>query len=120
MATQLLVQDPSSTLGQLVRRWDRRLRVQQLSVWLPRCLMPGLVVGIGLAVISRLRPLLLGQQILIITTVLLGIGVVGMLVAVWLWPRPTIEAARRFDVQFGLKERVSTALELIEGRIRAN
>ncbi len=120
MATQILIQNPSSTLGQLVRRWDRRLRVQQLSMWLPRSLMPGLVVGIVIAVISRLRPLLLGQQILTLTAVLLGISVVGMLLAVWLWPRPAIEAARRFDVQFGLKERVSTALELIEGRIRGN
>ncbi len=120
MATQVLNQDRSSTLGQLVRHWDRRLRIQQLSVWLPRCLMPGLVVGIALAIISRLRPFLLGQQILPITAVLLGIGLVGMLLTVWLWPRPAISAARRFDVQFGLKERVSTALELIEGRIHAN
>ena len=37
--------------------------------------------------------------------------------AVWLWRRPALTSARRFDVQFRLNERVSTALELGAGAI---
>src|SRR4030095_10034836 len=59
-------------------------------------------------------------KILLVTGIILALDLVTMLIAVWLWPRPSLTAARRFDVQFGLRERVSTAMELIDGRIRAN
>lgn len=120
MATQSLFHEQQVALHGLVQHWDRRLRTQQLSLWLPRCLLPGLVVGIIIAVTSRLRPWLLSREILIITGVLLVAGLVAMILAVWLWPRPRLAAARRFDLLFGLQERVSTALELIDGRIHSN
>ena len=56
-------------------------------------------------------------------TVALGgaiIGVVALFGWVWLRRRSPVESARWFDVHFGLQERVSTALELIDGRIKAD
>ncbi len=119
MATQAAWGERQGELNRLVRGWDRRLRVQQMTTWLPRCLLPGLAVGITITLISRLRPWLLPGQILLITGVMLLVGLAAMLLAVWLWPRPVIMAARQFDRLFGLRERVSTALELLNGRIHA-
>ncbi len=120
MATQTIYQERRGELNQLIRGWDRRLRLQQVFTWLPRCLLPPLLIGVAIAIISRLRPWLLSEQILMVTGVLLLVGMVAMMLAVGLWPRPSIAAARRFDRLFGLQERVSTALELIDGRIHAN
>lgn len=120
MATQLSIQENRIILTGMVRQWDRRLRLQQTVYWLPRILMPGLVVGIILAVISRIRPWLVAQEILTITIILTAFSLVVGVVAIWLWRRSLIRAARRFDVLLNLDERISTALELLEGRIRAN
>ena len=63
MATQALLQERQADFNRVVRGWDRRLRFQQTLVWFPRSLLPGLALGIALAVISRLRPWLLAGQI---------------------------------------------------------
>ncbi len=103
----------------LLRLWDRRLRLQQMVAWLARSLLPGLAVGVGIAIASRLRPWLTNTQVAMIALALVVGGLLLLLAVVWLRPRPPLPAARRFDMDFGLKERVSTALELLEGRIRA-
>ncbi|MBI5667023.1 MAG: hypothetical protein HZC41_03375 [Chloroflexi bacterium] len=120
MATQAALQERSTALAQLVRGWDRRLRAQQAAVWLPRAVLPGLALGITAAVVSRLRPWLLPGQVLLLAAAGVALGIVVMLLAVWLWPRPMLTAARRFDRLFGLQERVSTALELLEGRLQSS
>jgi hypothetical protein len=112
--------NPQSTLTNLIRAWDRRLRLQQLLRWLAVSLMPGLILGITLAVISRFRPFMLGDQILTYTLIATGVGFVLFLLGVILYPRSTSRAAQKFDILFQLNERVSTALELIGGRIRTN
>jgi hypothetical protein len=119
MATQAVFRERRDELNKLVRGWDRRLRLQQAALWLPRCLLPGLVAGIAIALFSRFRPWLMSSQIALATIIMLALGVLVMLLVVWMWPRSSMVAARRFDVTFGLGERVSTALELIDGRIRA-
>jgi hypothetical protein len=111
---------PERTLHSTIRIWDRRLRLTQSVTWLPRALAAGLLVGVGVAVISRLRPWLLLQDILLVTGVALLIALVVALLAVWLYPRPVLAAARRFDHLFGLRERTSAALELLAGSIRSN
>ena len=120
MATGVVYQRRRDELNQLVRGWDRRRRLQQMMGWLPRSLMPGLAAGIVMAVVSRVQPWLLGGQILLITGILMVVGAVVMALVVGLWPRPGLKSAQEFDLLFGLQERVSTALELIDGRIHGD
>lgn len=120
MATQTLLQENTLALTGIVRRWDRRLRLSQMLRWFPRSLLPGLAVGLALAVVSHLRPWLLPQQIALVTVALVALGIVIFTLGVWLWRRPALTSARRFDVQFELGERVSTALELGSGVIRSS
>ena len=120
MATQTLFQEDYLALTRTVKQWDQRLRLRQSLAWLPISVMPGLVVGILAAVIARLRPLLPPEQIALIAGISVAAGVVVMLLAVWLWRRPALTSARRFDVLLGLNERVSTALEISTGTIQTN
>ena len=116
MATTALNDNQAALLG-LVRRWDRRQRLAQSALWLPRAALLGLAVGVVLAVIARLRPFLLPETIAAITLALVAAGMLIALAVIWLRDRSAVRAARRFDVLFGLNERVSTALELLDGRI---
>jgi hypothetical protein len=116
LATQTLPDHRSALLGML-RRWDRRQRVQQTLAWLPRAALPGLGAGVALALISRLRPLLLPEQIAVLTLALVALGMALALGIIWLRPRTALQSARHFDIVFGLNERVSTALELLDGEI---
>ena len=120
MATQLSLQENHIILKGMVRQWDRRLRLQQSVSWFPRVLLPGLAAGIALALISRLRPWLLPEQIALITAIALVVSLVVGGLVIWLWRRSTLSAARRFDLLLDLDERTSTALELLEGRIRTD
>ena len=104
-------------LSRQTRRWDRRLRLVMSAIWLPRGLIVGLLIGIALAGISRLRPWLLPDQIALASATAVTMCGVGVLIAVWGWPRSTARNARFFDRLFDLKERVSTALELAGGVI---
>ncbi len=119
MATNTLNDNRSALLG-MVRRWDRRQRTQQTIAWLPRAALPGLSVGVVLAVIARFRPLLMPEQIAALTLALVAVGMVIALAVIWLRARSPMGAARHFDVVFGLNERVSTALELLDGRIHTS
>lgn len=103
------------TLKRHLDRWDMRLRVQHSLTWLPRGLLGGMAVGLLLALAARVWPLLPGEVIILLAGLLLVIGMVGALLGVWLWRRTPLQAARLFDRQFGLRERVSTALELAGG-----
>lgn len=117
MATQAAPTDLHNALNTLLSTWERRWRWREAVLWLPRSVLPGLIVGVVVALISRLRPFMLREQVLALTIASLAAGILAMMVAIWLWPRPLAAAAQRFDLLFGLKERVSTALELDGGRI---
>ena len=58
MATQAAFQEQQSRLNQLAQQWDRRYRIQQTALWLPRSLLPGLLVGVILFIVARVVPLL--------------------------------------------------------------
>ncbi len=109
--------ESSRMLTSMVQRWDRRWRAGLTLIWLPRALAPALVVGLVLAVISRIRPFLLPDQIALIIFIGMAAGTLVMAASIWLRERSILHAARRFDVILGLNERISTALELIGGRI---
>lgn len=112
--------DNYAALQGIVARWDRRLRLTQSVLWLPRAFIPGLLIGIALALVARTRPLWPPPTIALMALAGIGVGVAVMLAVIWLWRRSLIVGARRFDVEFGLGERVSTALELGTGAIRSN
>ena len=120
MAVQAKQRQEVNTLSTLVRGWDRRLRIKQLMTWLPRSIAPGLLIGVILAVASRLTPLLTNDQVLMIGVAGVIVGLVSMIGIIFLWKRTVIDSARRFDLSFDLKETISTAMELDEGRINAD
>jgi hypothetical protein len=111
---------PRDALQQILRGWDRRLRLVQSVTWLPRALMLALAIGILLAVASRLAAWLLPQEIMFLTGIALVACSLVALLVVWLYPRQPLALAQRFDRDFDLRERTSAALELIDGRIRTS
>ncbi len=116
----VLLEQTGMHLTRQVRRWDRRLRVATSLIWGPRGIMAGVAVGVVVAILSRLSPWLLPEEIAWVTAGAVLIILSGVLGFVWLWPRSVTENARYFDHRFGLKERTSTALELIGGSIQVS
>ena len=110
-------QTPYPTMRRLVLGWDRWLRLGQTVRGAPFVLGMALCVGIIIAIASRLRPWLQASEIALATAALALVSLVILALAVWLWPRPLIVSARRFDRLFHLKERTSTALELMGGSV---
>ncbi len=102
-----------------VQRWDMRLRTTLLPLWIPRGVIFGLLIGVGIALFARLRPLLMPQQVLALGVAAALLCGMAAFLAVWFAPRPPLKAARYFDRTFGLKERTSTALEVASGSLPA-
>ncbi|MBK8024640.1 MAG: hypothetical protein IPK19_25255 [Chloroflexi bacterium] len=92
--------------------------MQRTVAWLPRALLIALAMGIGLAVAARMRPLLTNGQVGLIALGMAVGAIVLCLLVIWLRRAPTQALARRLDLDFDLRERVSTALALIAGEIR--
>lgn len=113
------LQQTVNYLTRHVQRWERRRRALASVVWGPRALIVGLLVGITIALIARTRPWLLAETTALYAALACGVALVVALGVVWLWPRPLPQSAQHFDVRFGLKERVSTALELAHGTLSA-
>jgi hypothetical protein len=101
-----------------LRAWHNRLRVQQSIRWLPRGLAAGLLAAALVAGAARIWPLMGRAALIRLSVLLAGIGVMAALVLVWAWRRPMLALARRFDLLFGLRERLSTAVEIVEGGLR--
>ncbi|MCL4250642.1 MAG: hypothetical protein KJ065_20995 [Anaerolineae bacterium] len=120
MTTQTVTHPSYAVVRNIVRRWERRQRLGQMFDWLPRTLVIALLIGIGIALVSRMRPWLLPGQIILATGIAAVVCLAVIYLAIWFWPRTLIESARRFDRLFQLKERTSTALELLVGSIHAN
>lgn len=116
----ILAEQMIATLSGRVRRWERRRRLVNSVTWVPRGVLLSLTAGVTLALVARLRPWLLPEEIARITGALTGMMTLLILLIVWGWPRSLTHKARYFDRRFDLKERVSTALELLAGRISAS
>lgn len=115
----ILFEQTHRSLTRELSRWNRRLRLTRSALWGPRAAIAGLALGLVAALVSRVRPWLLPEQIAWGT----GLLTLGLLVAVvgWLWlkPQPPQRLARYFDRRFALQERTSTALEITRGTIPA-
>jgi hypothetical protein len=101
----------------LIRAWSRRARVQLSLRWLFMGVTGGLAVALIVAIVARLYPLASVPVLETVAFVNLAAGTVFTLLWPWLQTARTTPAgwARRFDQQFNLKERLSTALELGDG-----
>jgi len=96
--------------------WLIRLRLRDAVLWSVRGLAAGLILGLALSVLARLRPLLPVAALLGLGMALALVGFGMALALAYFWPRPKLSAARYFDRLFGLKERTSTAVELAQVR----
>jgi hypothetical protein len=72
-----------------------------------------------LALAARLWPLLMARWLAVSAGLLALAGVMIGLLVVWLRPRALLRLARVFDRLFGLAERLTTAVEIGTGRLRA-
>lgn len=102
-------------LDAIVQRWLRRRRWQRCARWASRGLVAGLAVGLaaGVALLSR-AALLRGEFVLLLTALPL-VAAALLAAAGYAWPLARLAAAREFDLELHLQERVSTALELGAG-----
>jgi hypothetical protein len=104
-------------LVHLIRAWSLRVRLQRSLYWLFFGLAGGLGIALIIAILARVFPILNTPVLIALSITCAVIGAVTAFGWPWLSSMRTTYAAwaRRFDGQFGLKERLSTALELREG-----
>ena len=104
-------------LQAFLREWDGRRRLQELLQYLPLGLAVGLFLGLGAALLSRARPWLLRGELalLALAAALVAVSVAGLVVMVR--RRSPGDQARFADRQFGLRERMTTAVEIQSGQL---
>ncbi len=107
-------------LERIVERWEQRHEWRLLSRSLPRSLILALVASLVVGAIGYFRFRLDAGQLALIAAGLCALGLVGNLLRTLLFPRDLPARARYFDLEFGLQERVSTAFELLAGRIKTH
>jgi len=105
-------------LGSYLRRWGLRLRLVESLAWGPWGGAAGLGVGLLLALVARLWPLLVARVLAGLAGLLALAGVAVGLAVVWLRPRSLSRLARVFDRRFDLAERLMTAVEIGAGWLR--
>ncbi len=68
-------------LGRTLRRWDLRRRLQETLIWLPRGILIGVIVALGITLASYYQPWLLRDELVQVALVASGAG--GILTLVW-------------------------------------
>ena len=104
-------------LERIVDRWEQRHEWRLLSRSVPRSLILALLLSLAAGAVGYFRLRLGAEQLALIAAGLCAFGVVGNLLRTLLFPRDLPARARYFDLEFNLGERVSTAFELLSGRI---
>ncbi|HEU0291771.1 MAG TPA: hypothetical protein VFR47_03500 [Anaerolineales bacterium] len=104
----LSITDLKQTLGV----WTRRLRLQRALTWALRGWIVGLALSLTLGSLGLYQARLLRDEFLFLILLLSLITPLLFGLIAYLWPIQPLNAARRFDLLFHLKERVSTAFEL--------
>ncbi len=92
---------------------SRVIKLQLAATWFFRFVALGIAMDCILLGASRLNPIAVTPIVLIVPPAVLGI--VGLLVA-YIWRLPIERVAARADTVLGLKERLTTALELQRGQ----
>lgn len=97
-------------------QWDARRRRQTLLDALPRVLAIGLLPGLALALLARLRPLLTAAEIALVALAIAAAAVVVVALLVLISRRTLAEQARFADRRFALRERAIAAVEIRAGQ----
>jgi len=108
--------DTIQALEHLLRRWESQENRQLALRWTPLVLALLLALLAGLALLLRLLGWDAGRLAVGCAGVL-ALGLALLWAGLALRRRPSLSLARRFDARFGLQERLSTALELADGRL---
>lgn len=118
MAIKTLNQNPRKELESLLDTWEARWRFKTMLLYLPRVLLLAFSLGIlAIPVLLLLR--LLTMNAIVTLLLLLASGSLITIGLIWsFYGNKGIEAARKFDNLFGLQERLATAFELLDGRIK--
>lgn len=110
----------ATELERIVDSWERRHEWRLLSRTLPRSLMAALLLSLLVGAVGYFRLRLQAEQLALISAGLCAGGGILNLLYTLLFPRSLPERAAYFDLEFGLKERISTAFELMQGRIKTH
>ena len=110
----------ATELELIVDRWERRYEWRLLSRTVPRSLIAALLLSLVSGVFGYWRLRLAAEELALIAAGLCALGGILNLVRTLIFPRSLAEKARYFDIEFGLRERVSTAFELMQGRIKTH
>lgn len=106
-----------STLLDQLHQWDKRRRLRDGLLLVPRGLLVGLLIAVLVATVARLRPLLTHSEMALTA---LGLAVAGTLaITIWIYSqkRDSLAQAHFADNQFRLQERASTAVEIKMGKL---
>ena len=115
-----LHKNKATELELIVDSWERRHEWRLLSKTAPRSLIIALLLSLVVGAVGYFRFGLAAEQLALISGGLCAVGGVLNLLYTLLFPRSLPVRAQYFDLQFGLQERVSTAFELMHGRIRTH
>lgn len=110
----------AAELDLILARWENRYELRLLSKTVPRSLIVAAIVSLVVGIAGYLHFRLRAEQLAVISAALFAGGFLLNLVKTALFPRSPQERARYFDIEFGLQERISTALELMSGRLRTH
>lgn len=110
----------ATELELILDRWEQRYEWRLLSRTVPRSLIAALLISLVIGAVGYFRFRLAAEQLALIAAGLCALGGILNLLYTLVFPRSLAEKARYFDIEFGLRERVSTAFELMHSRIKTH
>jgi len=110
----------ATELELILDRWEQRYEWRLLSRTVPRSLIAALLLSLVIGAVGYWRFRLAAEQLALIAAGLCALGGILNVLYTLVFPRSLAEKARYFDIEFGLRERVSTAFELMHGRIKTH
>jgi len=110
----------ATELELILDRWEQRYEWRLLSRTVPRSLIAALLISLVIGAVGYFRFRLAAEQLALIAAGLCALGGIFNILYTLVFPRSPAEKARYFDIEFGLRERVSTAFELMHGRIKTH
>ena len=110
----------ATELELILDSWEQRYEWRLLSRTVPRSLIAALLISMIIGAVGYFRFRLTAEQLALIAAGLCALGGILNLLYTLVFPRKLAVRARYFDIEFGMRERVSTAFELMHGRIKTH